>query len=174
MEYYSKFVAFWFSHAIFALGIYHIKDKYNQYLNDKKEEKRKELIDKAVFPCKLIIDHNCIIHKHDPIILGVTVVEGRLHIGTPIIIPSKNFIEIGTIISIQYNHKSLYDVPVGSNVAIKIDKSNYSYGKDFDYKDPLYSKITRESIDCLKEYFQDQITKDDRILIGKYKQIFNI
>ena len=70
-----------------------------------------------------------------------------------------------------------------------------TYGRQFDFKDRLYSKvrglylwtfnleavviqytlqISRRSIDVLKENFRDEITKDDIILIAKLKKVYGI
>ena len=35
-----------------------------------------------------------------------------------------------------------------------------TYGRQFDHNNSLYSKLTRESIDALKEHFKDEMTKE--------------
>jgi len=57
--------------------------------------------ERAVFPCRLKIIQNCIFCRKDPIVLGVEVVEGIARVGTPIAIPSQNFITIGKIASME-------------------------------------------------------------------------
>jgi translation initiation factor 5B len=56
--------------------IYHLFDQFKAYIDNLKEEKKKEAADDAVFPCVLKILPNCIFNKKDPIVLGVDVVEG--------------------------------------------------------------------------------------------------
>lgn len=56
--------------------IYHLFDQFKAYIDDIKEEKKKEAADDAVFPCVLKILPNCIFNKKDPIVLGVDVLEG--------------------------------------------------------------------------------------------------
>lgn len=48
------------------------------------------------------------------------------------------------------------------------------YGRHFDYRDELVSKITRKSIDIVKDMFRDEMSKDDWRLVIKLKKIFNI
>ena len=56
--------------------IYHLFDQFTAYINNLKEEKKREAADEAVFPCVLKILPNCVFNKKDPIVLGVDVVEG--------------------------------------------------------------------------------------------------
>jgi translation initiation factor 5B len=56
--------------------IYHLCDQFKAYIDNLKEEKKKEAAKDAVFPCVLKILPNCIFNKKDPIVLGVEVVEG--------------------------------------------------------------------------------------------------
>ena len=41
---------------------------------------------------------------------------------------------------------------------------------DFDHKDMLVSRMTRQSIDMLKENFRDELTKDDWRLVVELKK----
>jgi len=156
--------------------IYHLEAKFDKYMAEVLAEKQRKVAGEAVFPCMLRIHQDSVFNKRDPLIFGVRVVEGTLRLQTPIVIPSKEFIELGRVASIEENHKPLEVATKGSDVAIKIDSSsnNYTYGRHFDYKDELYSKISRSSIDCLKKNFGESISKEDRILIQKYKGIFKI
>nr|VDD64672.1 unnamed protein product [Brassica oleracea] len=100
--------------------IYHLFDQFKAYIEDiKDEKKKKESADEAVFPCVLQILPNCVFNKRDPIVLGVDVVEGILKIGTPICVPSREFIDIGRIASIENNHKPVGYAKKGHKVAIQ-------------------------------------------------------
>ena len=56
--------------------IYHLFDQFKAYIDNLKEEKKKEAAEEAVFPCVLKILPNCIFNKKDPIVLGVDILEG--------------------------------------------------------------------------------------------------
>jgi translation initiation factor 5B len=60
--------------------IYHLFNQFKVYMDNIKEEKKKESADEVVFPCVLKIIPNCIFNKKDPIILGVNIVEGTLKV----------------------------------------------------------------------------------------------
>jgi translation initiation factor 5B len=60
-------------------------------------------------------------------------------------------------------------------VAIKIEGPNQPlYGRQLDEKDTLYSMISRRSIDTLKEFYRDEVTKEEWSLIKKMKPLFDI
>lgn len=51
------------------------------------------------------------------------------------------------------------------------------YGRQLDDKnlDNLYSLVSRASIDCLKEFYRDEVTKEEWNLIAKHlKPLFDI
>ncbi len=65
----------------------------------------------------------------------------------------------------------------GQSVCIKVENSDNPtilYGRQFDSSAELYSKISRESIDLIKQYFRDDVSKDDIKLLSKMKKIFDI
>jgi hypothetical protein len=69
--------------------------------------------------------------------------------------------------------------PRPQSIAMKIeagttDEKSRLYGRHFDHTDQLVSKISRESIDALKQFFADEMTKDDWRLILKLKKTFQV
>ncbi|XP_020261198.1 LOW QUALITY PROTEIN: eukaryotic translation initiation factor 5B-like [Asparagus officinalis] len=159
--------------------IYHLFDQFKAYIDNVRAEKKKESAEDAVFPCVLKIMPNCVFNKKDPIVLGVDVSEGILKVGTPICIPSQEFIDIGKIASIEMNHKPVETATKGQKVAIKIVGSNPEeqqkmFGRHFDMGDELVSHITRRSIDVLKADYRDDLSIEEWKLVVKLKQIFKI
>ncbi|KAJ1613575.1 Fun12p GTPase and translation initiation factor IF2 [Cryptosporidium canis] len=158
--------------------IYHLCDMFTKYYCDIQEEKKKEKSQKVVFPCILRIIPQYIFNARDPIICGVYVEEGILKPGTPLCIPEKDNLMIGRVISVEFNKKPVNEGKKGQEVAIKIQPlasdTNITYGRHFDYHDKLVSRITRDSIDILKQHFRDDLSKDDWKLVIQLKKTFGI
>ncbi|EKX40813.1 hypothetical protein GUITHDRAFT_75289 [Guillardia theta CCMP2712] len=159
--------------------IYHLFDQFKSFMEEKKAAKREQLYSNgvAVFPVILSIIPKNVFNKRNPIILGCEVKEGSLKVGTPLCIPELNFLEIGKVTSIQNNHKEVKVAKVGMSVAVKIEPSNDQqshilYGRQFDHKVKLYSKITRDGIQAMKDHFAEEMTSEDWKLMSKLKQLF--
>uniref|UniRef100_A0AAQ6IL64 Eukaryotic translation initiation factor 5B n=1 Tax=Anabas testudineus TaxID=64144 RepID=A0AAQ6IL64_ANATE len=158
--------------------IYHLFDAFTKYREDYKKAKQDEFKHIAVFPVKLRILPQFIFNSRDPIVMGVTVEAGVLKQGTPLCVPSKGFVDIGVVTSIEVNHKSVDSAKKGQEICIKIEpipgESPKMYGRHFEATDLLVSKITRASIDALKNWFRDEMQKSDWQLIMELKKTFEI
>ncbi|KAA8522159.1 hypothetical protein F0562_012832 [Nyssa sinensis] len=159
--------------------IYHLFDQFKAYIDNLKEEKKKEAAEEAVFPCVLKIMPNCVFNKKDPIVLGVDVLDGIAKVGTPICIPQRDFIDIGRIASIENNHKPVDYAKKGQRVAIKIVGSNSEeqqkmFGRHFELEDELVSHISRKSIDILKANYREDLSTDEWKLVVKLKNLLKI
>jgi translation initiation factor 5B len=155
--------------------IYHLFDQFTAYMDNFKAQRREEFAEIAVFPSVLKIVPTCIFNKTNPIILGVDVEEGILKIGTPLVIPSKGHLYVGKVGSIEKDHKEVQTAKKGSSVAVRIDnEGSVMYGRHFDHKSKLVSRLSRASIDALKENFREDLTKEDWQLVIKLKKVFDI
>ncbi|XP_049865165.1 eukaryotic translation initiation factor 5B [Pectinophora gossypiella] len=164
---------------IFAADIiYHLFDKFTAYREELKQRKREEFKHIAVFPCKLKILPQFVFNSRDPIVAGVMVEAGILKEGTPICVPSQEFVELGIVTSIEVNHKQVETARKGQEVCIKIEpipgESPKMFGRHFDETDMLVSKISRASIDACKDYFRDDLIKTDWQLMVELKKLFQI
>ncbi|DAZ96994.1 TPA: hypothetical protein N0F65_011909 [Lagenidium giganteum] len=155
--------------------IYHLFDQFTAYMDNFRAARREEFAEVAVFPCVLKILPNCVFNKKDPIILGVDVEEGIIKVGTPLVVPSAGCVYVGKIGSIEKEHKEVDRAKKGSSVSIRIDSdSNITYGRQFDHKNRLVSRLSRASIDALKENFREDLQKEDWQLVIKLKKVFDI
>ncbi|KAE8905623.1 Eukaryotic translation initiation factor [Phytophthora fragariae] len=155
--------------------IYHLFDQFTAYMDNFRQARREEFAEVAVFPCVLKILPNCVFNKKDPIILGVDVEEGILKVGTPLVVPSAGGFLVGKVGSIEREHKEVDRAKKGASVAVRIDnESSVMYGRHFDHNNKLVSRLTRESIDALKENFREDLQKEDWQLVIKLKKVFDI
>ncbi len=132
----------------------------------------------AVFPCKLRVLPNLVFNSRNPIVCGVVVESGVVRHGTPLCVPSKEFLEVGICTSIESNHKEVEVARKGEEICIKIDpipgESPKMFGRHFDETDLLVSKISRATIDVCKQYFREDLQKDDWKLMVELKRVFEI
>jgi len=158
--------------------IYHLQDKFTKYMEKFRESQKTETRKVAVFPVVLQIDKQHIFRKQDPIILGCQVVGGQLRVGTPLCIPDKGNLAIGHVAGIENNKKSVPKARRGDTVCVKIEQTtaqnHIMFGRHFDHTSQLYSHISRQSIDTLKEHFKDEMIKEDWELIIGMKKVFEI
>ncbi|KAL1432723.1 hypothetical protein MTO96_012936 [Rhipicephalus appendiculatus] len=158
--------------------IYHLFDKFTAYREELRQKKREEFKSVAVFPCKLRILPQFVFNSRDPIVVGVSVEAGVVKEGTPLCVPSKEFLDIGIVTTIEVNHKPIETARKGQEVCIKIEplggEAPKMYGRHFDHTDFLVSKISRASIDACKEYFRDDLVKTDWQLMVELKKLFQI
>ncbi|XP_011138422.1 eukaryotic translation initiation factor 5B isoform X1 [Harpegnathos saltator] len=158
--------------------IYHLFDKFTAYREELKQRKRDEHKHIAVFPCKLKILPQYVFNSRDPIVVGVMVEAGIVKEGTPLCVPSKDFVDLGMVTSIEYNHKPVESARKGQEVCIKIEpipgEAPKMFGRHFEAKDFLISKISRQSIDACKDYFRDDLLKTDWQLMVELKKLFQI
>ena len=124
-----------------------------------------------------------IFNKKSPIIIGIHVKKGILKKGTPLCIftkdEEKKEILIGLVNTIEKNNKQIEEAIAGDDVCISIvqkdNEQQYSYGRHFNEKNKLYSKISRESIDALKTLHPDIVSKKEIFhLIIKLKELYGI
>ncbi|CAI5445568.1 unnamed protein product [Caenorhabditis angaria] len=158
--------------------IYHLQDSFLKYREELREKARKENEHLAIFPCKLRIMPNHVYNARNPIVCGVSIEAGQVKRGTPICVPSKEGILLGTVSSIERNNEEVALGKQGEEVCIKIENTTGEapklYGRHFTHEDTLVSKISRESIDICKTHFRDDLTKADWQLIVQLKKVLDI
>lgn len=158
--------------------IYHLFDAFTKFRDDLKRKRQEEFKHIAVFPCKLRVLPQFIFNSRDPIVMGVSVEAGFIKEGTPICVPSKEFVELGRVASIEANHKSVTVAKQGQEICIKIlptpGEAPKMYGRHFDETDMLVSKISRQSIDAVKDHFREEMSKQDWRLMVELKKQFEI
>ncbi|SCU84517.1 LANO_0C01574g1_1 [Lachancea nothofagi CBS 11611] len=166
--------------------IYHLFDAFTAYQEKLLEQRRKDFLHEAIFPC--VLNTLQIINKRGPMIIGVDVIEGSVRVGTPIctvkidpVTKEKVVLLLGRVVSLEINHTAHNEVKRGqtaAGVAMRLEDPSGQqpiWGRHVDEKDTLYSLITRRSIDTLKDpAFRDQVSKSDWLLLRKLKTVFAI
>jgi translation initiation factor 5B len=161
--------------------IYHLFDKFTKYLKELKDKRREETAGQAVFPCIIEMVPDKVFRARDPIVLGVKCKEGVVKIGTPLCVvrgEKKEILELGRVESMEANHVELKEAKKGDEFAIKIGaiagNAPVYYGRHFDGSNLIYSVISRETIDVLKENYKEDMTDELWRLIMKLKPLFAV
>jgi len=159
--------------------IYHLFDQFTAYTEDYKQKKRDEFKHLAVYPCKLRIMPEHIFNTRDPIVVGVHVESGTCRLGTPITVHTADgFVNIGFCTGLEANHKPLEKASTGMDVCAKFEpvpgEAPKLLGRHFTVEDLLVSRVSRESIDVMKQYFREDMTKADWQLIIELKKLLDI
>jgi len=158
--------------------IYHLFDHFTEYMKKVQESKKQATKADAIFPVMMEVAKEHVFRKTNPIIVGVKVVGGQLREGTPICIPDAKNLEIGRVVSIEKDKKAVKIARRGEEVCIKIEQGNHqqniAVGRQFEAPCKMFSKLSRESIDTLKEHFRDEMKKEDWEVIVGMKELFGI
>lgn len=166
---------------MYANIIYHLFDQFTSYMNNIIADRKKAISSKAVFPCILKIVPNCVFNTKDPLIMGIDITDGRLKIGTPVsALTTKGPVNLGIVTSIEVNHKTQQEIKRGgASAAIKIEttgtsESSKTFGRHFDENDLIVSRLTRQSIDVLKEHFRDDVSNEEWLVVKRLKVLLGI
>jgi translation initiation factor 5B len=173
--------------------VYQLTDQVLAYFKKLKSEQQS--LSSAIFPCVLqILGEEYVYRKQDPLLIGVKVVEGLVKIGTPIAVLAAStdltegkVIELGHVVSIKSSNgrDDRKEAKKGMTVCLKIQhasdgtsatssSASACYGRNFDYKNQLVSKLSRESIDALKKDFKEEVSLENWKLVAKLKKELGI
>ena len=143
----------------------------------------------AVFPCVCEISSPehvwCRGGGGDPILVGMVVKEGSLRVGSPLCVERRGqknpetglqaYLDIGRVTSLEINRKPAEVAKQGQTASVRIDAvTSVAFGRQFDHTYSIYSRVTRPSIDALKEFFREDCEKDDWNLLVRLKKQFGI
>lgn len=170
--------------------IYHLFDKFTAYMAEVRKEQQEKAALTAVFPCIVEISSPehvwCRGGGGDPILVGMTVIQGTLKRGTPLCVAKRGgaidpatglraHLDIGRVVSLELNKKSVESAKVGQSVSVKIDAvTSIVFGRQFDHTDQMFSRVTRKSIDALREFFKEELSKEDWNLLLKLKKQYGV
>lgn len=78
--------------------------------------------------------------------------------------------------SIERDHKAVPVCKRGQpSVAVKVEGPNQPmYGRHLEEKDQLVSRISRASIDTLKEFYRSEVSMEEWALVKRLKPVFDI
>lgn len=150
--------------------IYRLYENYMVWFRMKRDEDDARLRRSTVFPCELSLLPGKCFRKTNPIILGVKVEKGRLRSGIKLF--NKKGI-LGNITSIRDGDKDVEEAVKGSEVSICIDTDKI-FGRAIDYSDSLYSYLTAETNNILRNNFQSELCEEEIKLYSMLNKVLKI
>ncbi len=143
--------------------IYHLLDQYTEWREKLKEEEIMSQLNQLVRPGKFMVLPGFVFRRSDPAIVGIEVLGGVLRPGYPLL--SAKGREVGRILAIKDNDKSLDIVRTGSKVAISIE-GKIMVGRHVEEGDIIYTDVPADHATKLLTNFRKFIS-DDEVLVLK-------
>lgn len=152
--------------------IYRLYEQYMAWFKDRDAIRMEGIRSTAIFPLRATII-SCF-RKTKNMVLGITVEEGRVQVGTPICVSKEgDVVDIGTVVEIRQDDRSINVSRKGTNVSISID-TTMMFGRHVVNDDILMAHMTRSSLDTLKEHFSDDLSREEKELCFHQKRILQI
>ncbi|MFH0714836.1 MAG: translation initiation factor IF-2 [Candidatus Diapherotrites archaeon] len=131
--------------------IYKLMEEHEKWIREQKEEEKKEVLSKLVWPCRMEVLRGFIFRNSKPAIFGVKVLEGRLRAGVKLF--NENGI-IGTVQVMQCKGENVEEAKAGEEVAISVEEA--VVGRDVAEEQTLYTLIPAKmfaELEKFREFF---------------------
>ena len=138
--------------------IYHLLDQYFEWRQRLKEEELQERLNQLVRPGKFVIIPGYVFRRSNPAIVGIEVQGGVIRPGYPLI--SEKGRELGRIMAIKDNDKSLDMARTGDKVAISIE-GKILVGRHVDEGETVYTDVPVDHAIKLVTEFRAVISDDE-------------
>jgi translation initiation factor 5B len=148
--------------------IYHLLDQYTEWRERLKEEEISAQLNQLVRPGKFMILPGFVFRRSDPVIVGIEVLGGVIRPGYPLI--SSKGREVGRVLAIKDNDKSLDVVRTGARVAISIE-GKVMVGRQIDEGDIVYTDVPVDHAIKLLTDFRKFISDDEVIVLKEIAEL---
>lgn len=142
--------------------IYHLIDKYEDWLTSEKEKEKRLALSSVIFPGKIEFIPGCCFRANKPAIIGVKIIEGRIKPDYELI--NSNGEKIGKIKGIQNNNENIGEATKGMEVAVSIEGP--TVGRQINEGEIFYTNPNRTHIQTLITKYKD-ILKNEEIELLK-------
>ncbi len=146
--------------------IYRLIEKFEQWLKEVEEMKRRKILEELVPPCKFKILHGFVFRRSNPAIVGIEILGGMLRPGVSVM--REDGVVVGTILSIQSEGKPLKEAKKGDKVAVAIQGP--IVGRHIKEGDTLYTYVPEAHFKKYKELKQ-LLTEDEKEVLKEIAKI---
>ena len=148
--------------------IYHLLDQYLEWRQKLKEEELEAKLNQLVRPGKFMIIPGYVFRRSDPAIVGVEVLGGVIRPGYPLITAKGR--EIGKILAIKDNDKSLDVARTGAKVAVSIE-GKIMIGRHVDEGEVVYTDVPFDHAIKLLNEFRSYISDDEVLTLKEIAEL---
>ncbi len=148
--------------------VYTITETYMEWVKKQEQEKNKNLMDKALFPCKIEFLPGFAFRNSKPAVIGVKILIGRLKTGIELM--NKKGEMIGRVQAIQSENESVTLATQGMEVAVSIDDA--VIGRNVFENDILYSNLTSGILTTLTK-IDKQLSDEEKELMTEINRIIS-
>ncbi len=138
--------------------IYKLFEKFEDYLYEYEEKKRREMLEALTYPGKIMILPGYVFRRSKPAIVGVRVLGGKIAPGNKLI--REDGKEVGRIKQIQSEGETVSEARYGMEVAISIDRG--VVGRNIKEGMILYVDLPEEDARMINRKFLEYLTPDAR------------
>jgi translation initiation factor 5B len=148
--------------------IYHLLDQYLEWRQKLKEEELEAKLNQLVRPGKFMIIPGYVFRRSDPAIVGIEVLGGVIRPGYPLITAKGR--EIGKILAIKDNDKSLDIARTGAKVAVSIE-GRIMIGRHVDEGEVVYTDVPFDHATKLLNEFRSYISDDEVLTLKEIAEL---
>jgi len=148
--------------------IYHLLDQYLEWRQKLKEEELEARLNQLIRPGKFMIIPGYVFRRSDPAIVGVEVLGGVIRPGYPLITVKGR--EIGKILAIRDNDKSLDIARTGAKVAVSIE-GKIMIGRHVDEGETVYTDVPFDHATRLLNEFRSYISDDEVLTLKEIAEL---
>ncbi len=148
--------------------LYRLVEEFTQWYKEQKTKLIEMELDRYIRPGKIRILPGYVFRRSNPVIVGVSVIEGMIKPGYPLMRGDGK--RIGTVMQIQDKGKNIQEARKGMEVAISIE-GNLMVGRQIKEGDELYVDVPEEHAITLMTQFKDQLIEDEIALLKEILKI---
>jgi translation initiation factor 5B len=145
--------------------VYHMIEKYMEWVKSRSEAKIEAELSKLVKPAKILVMSGYIFRRAKPAIFGAEVLAGTLK-------PKVNLVraedgeDVGELNQIQDKGKAIAVATLGMQVAVSMDKP--TIGRHIFEKDVLFAKVPEPDVRAFQGAFADKLNEDEQQALKDY------
>ncbi|MFX0089541.1 MAG: translation initiation factor IF-2 [Promethearchaeota archaeon] len=147
--------------------IYRLFEEYENWLFERREERKREALKTAVKPGKVKIIPEYIFRQSKPAIVGVNVLGGQMV--SKVYLIKQDGSRVGLVLQIQDKGETVASAKAGQAVAISIKGA--TVGRQINEDDVLYVDVPEKDVKLFKERFKDELSVDELEVLDELIEI---